>query len=126
MTHEPHKARRIQKSAVPHERLPRHPQAHKGLLLGGLVAGTALLIAGVYASTMRYQSVFSQTVDDFPRWTALTDGIVEQARPVLTQVDRLKAAVTAVADAKKTQLAAAELLKKKLEARSATATPETP
>jgi len=126
MTHEPHKARRIGKSAVPHERLPQHPQAHKGLLLGALVAGTALLIAGVYASTMRYQSVFNQTVDDFPRWTALTDGIIEQAHPVLTQVDRLKAAVTAVTDAKKTQLAAAELLKRKLEARSATATPETP
>ena len=125
MTHAPHNARRIQRSSVPHARL--HAPAGKDLLLGALVGGTMLIITGLYAATFRYQKAFQQPTADFPRWMALADGVVEKAKPIQTQVDLLKGAVSALVSAKKTQSQTALVLKQKIEAmRSASATTETP
>jgi len=125
MSHSPHKARRIQRSAVPNAPLARHSPMRKELVLGALVGGSMLLIVGLYAATFRYQKVFNQPVD-FPRWTSLTDGIVERAKPIQGQMDKVKDAFTLLAKARQTQLAAAAVLKQKLADRNATETPETP
>lgn len=100
--------------------------AGKDLQIGALVAGTMILIVGLYASTMRYQDAFRQRADDMPRWTALTDGVIERTKPVRSQMDLLKSAVVAEIAAKKTQMITAELLKQKIELRAAGAASETP
>lgn len=127
MSHAHHNARRIQRSVVPHARLRLHSPYRKDLLLGVLVGGSMLLVGGLYAASMRYQKVYAQTTEAFPRWMSLTDGVIEQAQPVQTQIERLKSALASVADAKKTQVIAAGLLKRKIETRAAaSSTPETP
>jgi hypothetical protein len=127
MSHSPHNARRIQRSAVPDAPLSRRSRLRQELTVGALVGGTMLLIVGIYAATFRYQRVFNQPAD-FPRWTALTDGIIERAKPIQGQVVKLKDAFTLVAKAKLTQSKAAAIMKKKIADRqaAATETPETP
>lgn len=126
MAYEPHNARRIRRSAVPYAPLSRHARLRKELLVGTLVGGGMLAVVGLYAATFRYQGVFDRTMQDAPRWSILDDGLIEKAKPVQTQFEKLKASVLAVSEAAKTRTAAAEALKKKLEARAATETPETP
>jgi hypothetical protein len=95
------------------------------LLLGALVGGSMLIITGLYAFSMRYQDAFRQPTADFPRWTALTDGLLQRTDPIRAQIDRLKGAVSVVAGASRTRNEAAALLKAKLESRAASSTPET-
>lgn len=117
MTYATHTSRRIRRSAVPHAPLDTHSKIRKDLMLGALVGVSMLIITGLYAATFRYQKIFSQSAQLAPRWSALQEGIIERGRPVQTQFENLKSAVVAVVNARKSQDAAAEILKKKLEAR---------
>lgn len=126
MAHAPHNVRRLQRSAVPHAPLPRHSRLRQQVLLGALVGGTMVLIVGLYAASFRYQGVFDDAAKSAPRWTMLDDSLIEKAKPVQVQFEKLKSSVLAVSNAAKTRSLAAEALKKKLEARAAaTGTPET-
>lgn len=125
MSHASHKARRIERSAVPHVRLRKHAPMRKDLMLGLMVGGSMMLITGLYAATFRYQKAFNHPADEFPRWSSLTDGIVDRTAPIQLQADKVKDAFVLLAKAKKTQLDAAAVLKKKLADRAATETPET-
>jgi hypothetical protein len=128
MTHEPHKARRIQRSAVSRALLKKLAPVRKDLLLGALVGGSMLLITGLYAATLRFQKVFNQPAD-FPRWTSLADGLIARSKPIQGQMGKVKDAFVILAKAKRTQSATADVLKKKISERKtapATATPETP
>lgn len=127
MDQAPHNARRIQKSAVTHAPPSRRSRMRQELTVGTLVGGTMLLIVGMYAATFRYQNVFNQPAD-YPRWTSLTDGIVDRAKPIQGQVDKLTSAFAIVAKSKMTQTQAAAIMKQKIADRhaAATETPETP
>ncbi len=126
MPHEPYAARRIGHSAVPHARLPRSASSRGKFLLPALVVGSMVPILGLYFVSLRLRDSFNRP-PDFPRWTALS-GVVERTKPIGEQAGRLKDAFVALAEARRTQAEAAELLKRKIDAgkNPATATPETP
>lgn len=125
MPHATHKARRIQHSAPAHVPVVRRSPMRQELMLGGAVGFCVLVIGGLYAASFRYQSAFQAPPDSFPRWTILADDLSVRTAPIKDSFGDIKEALTTYARANRTQAEAAAVMKTKLEAMSASATPET-
>jgi len=128
MPHATHKARRLKRSAVPHAPAASRPSMRHTLLLGAAVGFSMLIITGLYAASLRYQKVLHQPLDQLPRWSSLTNGVIQRTGPIQSQLGAIKDIFLNVAEAQQTRAAAAALMKEKLQARAAAAseTPETP
>ena len=128
MPHATHKARRIQTSDVPHApvRSARRIGFGQRVLLAGAVGFTMLIVVSLYAASFRARNEMKLSDIDDPRWSIFDEDLLSRAVPVKDELLRVRQTLARLAGAGKTQAEAAAILKAKIEARSASGTPETP
>ena len=128
MPHATHKARRIQTSGVPHAPVlsARRIGFGQRAVLAVAVGFTTLIIASLYAASFRARNEMKLSDIDDPRWSIFDEDLLSRAVPVKDELLRVRQTLARLAGAGKTQAEAAAILKAKIEARSASGTPETP
>lgn len=126
MPHATHRARRIRTSEAMH--VPVKPAADrlgKQLQLGIAVGLTMVVIVSLYAASFRYQGPVRELQSDAPRWSFLDPDLFARTEPVRDELSEMKATLVKFANSSRTQAQAAAILKKKLETRAGSGTPET-
>ena len=111
-------------AVLPHERVPwRQDHRHKELMFFAGVGLSVLVILGLYGASFRYQPAFQDLFRQSTAWQSTKDNFLKQTDALqksLTQLNQVKADISAVLNAKATQDRSLELLKAKIESASAT------
>ena len=126
MPHDTHSARRIRTSEAMHA--PARPVSDglgKQLQLGLAVGLTMVIIVGLYAASFRYQAAGASAIFDAPRWTLLDPDLFARTEPVRDDLAGMKDTLLKFASSGRAQAQAAVIMRKKLETRAASGTPET-
>jgi DNA gyrase subunit A len=111
-------------AVLPHERVPwRQDHRHKELMFFAGVGLSVLVILGLYAASFRYQPAFQDLFKQSTAWQSTKDNFLKQTNALqksLTQLNQVKADISAVLNARTTQARSLELLKAKIESASTT------
>lgn len=126
MPHATHSPRRIRTSEAMHAPVRSNAdRLGKQLQLGFAVGLTMVVIVGLYAASFRYQGPVRVQQSDAPRWSFLDPDLFARTEPVRGDLAAMKATLVKFASSGSAQAQAAVILKRKLETRAASGTPET-
>jgi hypothetical protein len=127
MPHAAHNARRVRVSAVGSVPPPKLSRGKKELIMALGVGFTMVVVVGLYAASFNLRPIrMDDVLDDFPRWTAISDEFAFQVRPLRDGMAEVKEKMKGLAAAGQARADGIRRVKEKLSVRSASDTLPTP